>query len=70
MRIINDTILYVFGVKESDGIVILVIRGQLLTQRSPKCHLRSFLTRFSGLANFLVFLKSEKIFLLIFLDSA
>ena len=44
---INGTILYMFfGVKESDAIDILVIRGQLLPQRSPKGHLRSFLQKF------------------------
>ena len=34
--------LYVFGVKESDEIVILVIRGQLLPQRSPRGHHSSY----------------------------
>ena len=32
--------LYVIGVKESDGKIILVIRGQLLAQRSHKGNLR------------------------------
>ena len=30
--------LYVFGLKESDEIDIVVIKGQLLPQRSPKGH--------------------------------
>ena len=40
--------LYVFMVKESAEIVIFVIKGQLLPQRSPKGHLRSFLVIFFG----------------------
>ena len=61
--------LYVFGVKESDEIVILVIRGQLLPQRSPKGHLRSFLAKFSGLPPFFVFWKSQNSIMMIYLDS-
>ena len=61
--------LYVFGVKESDEILILVIWGQLLPQRSPKGHLRSFSAKFSGLAPFLQFLKSQNSNLIIYLDS-
>ena len=45
--------LYVFGVKESDATVILVIRGQLLPQRShlqflSKFHYLKYLFRPSG----------------------
>ena len=52
--------LYVFGVKESDEIGILVIRGQLLSQRSPKGHLRSFPPKFSCLAPFFSIFKKSK----------
>ena len=37
-----DIIVYIFEVKGSDRIVILVIRGQLLARRSHKGHLRLF----------------------------
>ena len=44
----NSTLfLYVCGVNKSDTIVILVIRGQLLPQRSPKGYLRPFSANFS-----------------------
>ena len=38
--------LYVFGAKESDGKVILMIRDQLLSKRSFKGHLMSFSANF------------------------
>ena len=31
-----------FEVKESDAMVVFMIRGQLLHQRAPKGHLKSF----------------------------
>ena len=46
--------LYVLEVKESDELVCLVIRGQLLPQSSSKGHLRSFLGMFSVLRQFSV----------------
>merc|ERR1712055_270166 len=46
--------------KESDEIGILIIRGQLLSQRSPKCHLRLFSAKFSCLAPFLSIFKKSK----------
>ena len=54
---INDTSFMCFGVKESDEIVSLVIRGQLLPQRSPRVHLWSFSAKFSVQRPFLVFFK-------------
>ena len=39
--------LYAFGVKESDEIVSLMIRGQLLPQRPPEGHVRSVLAKYS-----------------------
>ena len=53
--------LYVFMVKESAEIVIFVIKGQLLPQRSPKGHLRSFSANFSGLAPYFGILKNSKL---------
>ena len=41
IRLIYCTIFYVLRVKESNEIVILMIRGQLLSQRSSKGHLIS-----------------------------
>ena len=65
----NPTLcLCVCGVNKADAIVILVIRGQLLPQRSPKGYSRPFL------ANFLVYcpfgiLKNQNLYLIIYFDS-
>ena len=42
-------------VMETAEIVIFVIKGQLLPQRSPKGHLRSFSAKFSGLVPYWYF---------------
>ena len=42
----------IFEVKESNGIVKLVIRGQFLAWRSPKGHLRSFPPKFCLILDF------------------
>ena len=45
-------ILWVFGVREYNGILIFVIRGQFHPKRSPKGHLKVIGGCFSGLAPF------------------
>ena len=42
----------IFEAKKSNVIVILVIRGIFLAQRSPKCHLRSFPPKFYLILDF------------------
>ena len=62
-------LLYVFRVKDLDAIVVLVIRGQLLPQRSHKGHLRSFPAIFLDLAPFSdIFIRFKTIFLKILHD--
>ena len=46
-----------YEVKESDEIVSLVIRDQLLPQRSPRVYLWAFSGKFSVQRPFLVFFK-------------
>ena len=56
----NPTLcLCVCGVNKADAIVILVIRGQLLPQRSPKGYSRPFLANFLVYCPFWYFEKSK-----------
>ena len=56
-------ILWVFGVREYNGILIFVIRGQFYPKRSPKGHLKVIGGEFSGLAPLYGLLKISRIIL-------